>query len=74
YIARTLRKEAALSESDNSPAMKSKHNVMLKRVLLVIVVLTAAVVAFTIYANMTVVSLAEGHIFTEIQNVPHNRV
>ena len=47
---------------------------MLKRVLLVIVVLTAAVVAFTIYANITVVSMAEGHIFTEIQNVPHNRV
>lgn len=47
---------------------------MLKRVLLVIVALTAAVVAFTIYANITVVSMAEGHIFTEIQNVPHNRV
>lgn len=49
-------------------------NILVRRVLLSLAAFLLVVVAFTVYANVKVEKLAEGRIYTNVEEIPYNKV
>lgn len=54
--------------------MASKSKIYLKRIVLGLCSLIVLVIVFTIYANIRVENATNGHIYAEVDSIPHKKV